>query len=119
VGTSVVTGSGAPTAGFVYKLVAIAREPGPEAPLLPVAKRSPGKATVGGRKWAYRTDDGRDVLRRQPAGSGRPLQAPLPPDDDVEAARRHCAWMLASLPEQLRRLEPGTPVPPAHLEEDA
>jgi nicotinate phosphoribosyltransferase len=119
VGTSVVTGSGSPTAGFVYKLVAIAREPGPEAPLLPVAKRSPGKATVGGRKWAYRTDDGREVLRRQPGGSGRPLQAPLPSDDDVEAARRHCARTLASLPEQLRRLQPGAPVPPAHLEEDA
>ena len=52
VGTSLVTGLGAPTAGFVYKLVSIGDEPG--AAQRAVAKRSPGKATVGGRKWAWR-----------------------------------------------------------------
>ena len=52
VGTSVVTGLGRPTAGFVYKLVAVTDEPG--APERPVAKRSPGKAGVGGRKWSWR-----------------------------------------------------------------
>jgi nicotinate phosphoribosyltransferase len=55
VGANVVTGLGVPTAGFVYKLVAIG-SPGarPEEPQVPVAKRSPGKASHGGRKWAWR-----------------------------------------------------------------
>lgn len=117
VGTALVTGSGAPTAGFVYKLVAIAREDGPDAPLEPVAKRSSGKATVGGRKWAYRTDDGYDVLRREPTGGGRPLQAPLPRADDPAAAREHCAAALAALPAQARRLDPGAPAWTADLED--
>jgi nicotinate phosphoribosyltransferase len=46
VGTSVVTGLGHPTAGLIYKLVAIEGRA--------VAKSSPGKATIGGRKWAWR-----------------------------------------------------------------
>jgi nicotinate phosphoribosyltransferase len=45
-GTAVVTGSGAPTAGLVYKLVEVAGRP--------VVKRSENKATVGGRKTALR-----------------------------------------------------------------
>ena len=45
-GTAVVTGSGAPTAGLVYKLV--------EVDGRPVVKRSENKATVGGRKTAVR-----------------------------------------------------------------
>jgi nicotinate phosphoribosyltransferase len=55
VGANVVTGMGAPTAGFVYKLVAIG-DPGdaPGTPQRPVAKRSAGKASFGGRKWAWR-----------------------------------------------------------------
>jgi nicotinate phosphoribosyltransferase len=55
VGANVVTGMGAPTAGFVYKLVAIG-DPGdgPGVPQRPVAKRSAGKASFGGRKWAWR-----------------------------------------------------------------
>ncbi|MDO4762120.1 MAG: nicotinate phosphoribosyltransferase [Corynebacterium sp.] len=47
VGTSVVTGSGAPTASLVYKLV--------EVDGLPVAKRSRNKNSVGGAKKAVRT----------------------------------------------------------------
>ncbi|WP_269079410.1 nicotinate phosphoribosyltransferase [Corynebacterium uterequi] len=46
VGTSVVTGSGAPTAGLVYKLVEVDGHP--------VAKRSSGKAMTGGTKRALR-----------------------------------------------------------------
>src|SRR3989442_10349774 len=46
VGTAVVTGSGAPTAGMVYKLV--------EVDGRPVAKRSENKASQGARKTAYR-----------------------------------------------------------------
>ena len=45
-GTSVVTGSGAPTAGLVYKLVEVDGHP--------VAKRSSGKVTYGGGKSALR-----------------------------------------------------------------
>lgn len=116
VGTSLVTGSGAPTAGFVYKLVAIAREPGPHAPLVPVAKRSSGKSTVGGRKWSYRTGDG-EVLRRAPGGDGRPLQVPLPSHDDPVAARDHCARVLASLPGHARSLAAGEPAWTAELED--
>jgi nicotinate phosphoribosyltransferase len=51
VGTNVVTGLGVPTAGFVYKLVAVGGRGGGQHP---VAKLSPGKASVGGRKWAWR-----------------------------------------------------------------
>jgi nicotinate phosphoribosyltransferase len=53
VGSNVVTGMGVPTAGFVYKLVAIGDGTGGGAQR-PVAKRSPGKASHGGRKWAWR-----------------------------------------------------------------
>jgi nicotinate phosphoribosyltransferase len=52
VGTSLVTGSGAPTAALVYKLVA--RADSDSGGLLPVAKRSVGKPGRGGRKWAIR-----------------------------------------------------------------
>ena len=53
VGTSLVTGSGAPTAALVYKMVARAEDDG-DGPLRPVAKRSVGKPSKGGRKWAAR-----------------------------------------------------------------
>ncbi|HEY9415336.1 MAG TPA: nicotinate phosphoribosyltransferase [Pseudonocardia sp.] len=46
VGTSLVTGSGAPTAGMVYKMV--------EVDGRPVAKRSSAKESRGGRKTALR-----------------------------------------------------------------
>jgi nicotinate phosphoribosyltransferase len=55
VGTSVVTGSGAPTCGMVYKLVA--RE-GADGVMTPVAKASTAKTSVGGRKAAARRLDG-------------------------------------------------------------
>ncbi|MFI6604586.1 nicotinate phosphoribosyltransferase [Nonomuraea sp. NPDC050536] len=54
VGTSLVTGSGVPTAALVYKLVA--RESA-NGKLEPVAKRSVGKPSRGGRKQAYRLLD--------------------------------------------------------------
>src|SRR5436190_9153884 len=57
VGTSLVTGSGHPTCGFVYKLVA--RE-GDAGEMVNVAKRSADKISVGGRKYALR--------RRSPDG---------------------------------------------------
>ncbi|MER7502336.1 nicotinate phosphoribosyltransferase [Nonomuraea pusilla] len=54
VGTSVVTGSGVPTAALVYKLVARETATGK---LEAVAKRSVGKPSRGGRKEAYRLID--------------------------------------------------------------
>src|ERR671928_500072 len=50
VGTSLVTGSGAPTVGMVYKLV--------ERDGVPVAKRSENKTSTGGRKHAVRRHEG-------------------------------------------------------------
>ena len=89
VGTSVVTGSGAPTCGMVYKLVARA---GDDGVLQPVAKASAAKTSVGGRKSAARRLDaeGRaeaEVLITGPDGAVatwspeeqtlRPLHVPL------------------------------------------
>ncbi len=123
VGTSVVTGSGAPTAGFVYKLVAIAGSDRPDAPMRPVAKASAGKSTHGGRKWAWRATgpDGRvrEVLRRDPAPvpGALPLQGPLTAYDDVAGARATCAAALAALPDGARDLSPGEPAWTAELED--
>jgi nicotinate phosphoribosyltransferase len=119
VGTSVVTGSGAPTVGFVYKLVAIAESDAPDAPMRPVAKTSTGKATTGGRKWAARLPD-REVLRLSPDGfppGARLLQEALGPGD-VAAARRRSAASLAELPANARRLAKGQPAWRAELQED-
>ncbi|MFC4138843.1 MULTISPECIES: nicotinate phosphoribosyltransferase [unclassified Microbacterium] len=56
VGTSVVTGSGYPTASMVYKLVARQDAAGS---WVPVAKASADKASKGGRKAAFRSlEDG-------------------------------------------------------------
>lgn len=55
VGTSVVTGSGAPAAGMVYKLVAHRDDAGE---WVSVGKRSEAKATVAGRKVPVRTMEG-------------------------------------------------------------
>src|SRR5581483_10080061 len=72
-----VTGSGAPTASMVYKLVARA-ESGqsgsgqPDGVLVPVAKRSPDKPSQGGRKYAYRRIDGDGVATAEVVGIGEP-----------------------------------------------
>ncbi len=55
VGTSLVTGSGHPTASMVYKLVSIADREGQRSGLRAVGKLSPGKKTIGGRKEVHRT----------------------------------------------------------------
>ena len=106
VGTSVVTGLDHPTSGLIYKLVAIeGRE---------VAKRSPGKATVGGRKWSWRLADRAEEHvatdpHRGPAG-GRPLQVAVMEGgrrvdtSDLAAARERCRRAVSELPagERLR-----------------
>ena len=110
VGTSLVTGSGAPTAGLVYKLVAIEDAAGQ---LQPVAKRSTDKSSVGGRKWAYRIGAS-EVLRLAPGGAGQALQQPLV--NDLAAARSRCAAALAALPASALLLDPGEPAWQAVLE---
>lgn len=55
-GTRVVTGSGHPTAGMVFKLV---QRTDPDGVVHQVAKKSSGKKSVGGFKYAYRAfEDG-------------------------------------------------------------
>ncbi|MCW3158166.1 nicotinate phosphoribosyltransferase [Micropruina sonneratiae] len=72
VGTSLVTGSGAPTCGFVYKLVARADTDEPDAALLPVAKKSVNKTSIGGRKFALRRLDARGKAEAEVIGIGAP-----------------------------------------------
>jgi len=57
VGSRVATGSGHPSAGMVYKLVAVADTDEPGAPLRPVAKTAVGKTSMGGHKTAFRELD--------------------------------------------------------------
>lgn len=66
VGTSVATGSGAPTAGFVYKLVSFE---GADGNWKSVAKKSAMKANIGGRKSAVRRLDSRGVATTEVIGS--------------------------------------------------
>lgn len=84
VGTSVVTGSGAPTCGMVYKLVA--RE-GPDGTLASVAKASRSKTSVGGRKAAARRLDAAGRATEEVLVTGR--------DDDVLAWRSDGADLRA------------------------
>lgn len=84
VGTSLVTGSGAPTCGMVYKLVA--RE-GSDGRLAPVAKASKAKESVGGRKSAARRldVDGRAVEEVVVDGPDEAVAAWAPADADLRA----------------------------------
>lgn len=86
VGTSLVTGSSAPTAGMVYKLVARENSAGA---VEPVAKASTGgKAGIGGRKRAARVVDGQGAAFEERVWSDpnyrwKSLTAPaLPPPGD-------------------------------------
>lgn len=119
VGTSLVTGSGAPTAGFVYKLVSREDDSGS---WVNVEKRSPGKVSAGGRKHATRRLlDGiatAEVLRLAPAPPGtaeRTLQQRVVRDGEVlaiptvEDARGRCRHSIAELPPQAMKLSPGDP----------
>ncbi|WP_283097625.1 nicotinate phosphoribosyltransferase [Frankia sp. AgB32] len=131
VGTSLVTGSGAPTAGFVYKLV--------EVDGAAVAKRSVGKSSRGGRKRVVRRHDpsGRAVAdvvlpgAAAPApaapvpvaGADRELLRPIMIDgravDDgltgaagTRRAREHHARAFAALPPTARDVRFGQPCLP-------
>jgi nicotinate phosphoribosyltransferase len=120
VGTSVVTGGGVPTAGFVYKLVAREGADG----WLPVEKRSVGKTSHGGRKWPARRHVNGVATAEQvwvgapgPARDDeRPLLQAVVRDGDMTAttslaeAREHCARARAALPPEASMLSDGEPV---------
>ncbi|MCU1422683.1 MAG: nicotinate phosphoribosyltransferase [Microbacteriaceae bacterium] len=128
VGTSVVTGSGSPAAGMVYKLVA---RRGDDGDWVSVAKRSPQKATVGGRKFPVRELSASGVATAEvihvgdPEGatnSHRSLLVPLIEEgvaverylgaEGTALAREHRAAAISELPPDAFRLGRGDPVIP-------
>lgn len=121
VGTSLVVGSGVPTAGLVYKLV--------EVDGRPVAKRSEHKASAGGRKQAWRRHRESGTATEEfvvlessnfePTERDRLLTIPFMAagetvtDISVAAAREHHREAVVALPWEalkLSRGEPGLPV---------
>jgi nicotinate phosphoribosyltransferase len=79
IGTSLVTGSGRPTCGFVYKLVARAADV--DGPLQSVAKKSTDKLSIGGRKWALRRKSADGLAELEVIGIG---EMPVDDGDDRE-----------------------------------
>lgn len=123
VGTSVVTGSGAPTAGFIYKLVEVEGRA--------VAKRSEDKSTRGGRKTAVRrhrptgtaTEEVIGVqVQPSPRDGDRVLQVPfvrggaLLDVPSLAASRDHLQHVLTTLPWQGLALSHGEPAIPTTYE---
>ena len=126
VGTQLVTGSGAPTAGMVYKLVARADDSGA---MVDVAKASKDKASVGGRKFALRRRDARGIAEAEVIGIG---DAPVDDGDDrtllvdyirqgrlvggehveLAAARERHEASVAELPRSAHQLSHGDPAIP-------
>ncbi|MFC7362522.1 nicotinate phosphoribosyltransferase [Nocardioides astragali] len=124
VGTQLVTGSGHPTCGFVYKLVAREGEGGE---LVSVAKKSSDKISIGGRKYALRRRSPDGTAEAEVVGIGEPpeddgddrsLLVPLVEAGEVvgratleEARTRHRA-SLAELPRAVTMMSAGEPVIP-------
>lgn len=132
VGTSVVTGSGSPAAQMVYKLVARRDAAGD---WVPVAKKSPDKVSVGGRKYPVRRLNGANIAVEEliyvgdgpeDTGSGssseRPLFVQFVRDGEIDEqftgpegarrAREHRAKILTELPADASRLGRGDPTLP-------
>jgi nicotinate phosphoribosyltransferase len=123
VGTSVVTGSGAPTAQMVYKLV--------EVDGVPVEKRSSHKESRGGYKAAMRPARPTGTILEEvvhPAGhppvtdsAARTLTVPLARggepvfDGDLADARARMAAALKSLPWEGLKLSTGEPAIPTRM----
>jgi nicotinate phosphoribosyltransferase len=130
VGTSLVTGSGAPTAALVYKLVARSTEFSGE--LEPVAKRSVGKPGRGGRKWAVRHRDEQGVAQSERVSLSPPDPGPLDREllvplirageivgrEGIEAARARHRAALAELPAYALQLSRGYPAIPTAFDPD-
>ncbi|MPZ94567.1 MAG: nicotinate phosphoribosyltransferase [Propionibacteriales bacterium] len=127
VGTALVTGSGHPTCGFVYKLVARTAGDDPDGPLVSVAKKSSDKISIGGRKWALRRRGADGIAQAEVLGIGAP---PVDDGDDREllvrlveqgrtvgheplsAARDRHQRSVAELPIEARHLSRGEPAIP-------
>ncbi|HET7429900.1 MAG TPA: nicotinate phosphoribosyltransferase [Nocardioides sp.] len=124
VGTQLVTGSGHPTCGFVYKLVA--RE-GDDGSMVSVAKKSVDKVSIGGRKYALRRRTSRGVAEAEVIGVGEPpaddgddrsLLVPLVRDGEVvgreslDDARARHRTARAELPRAAQQMSRGEPVIP-------
>jgi nicotinate phosphoribosyltransferase len=128
VGTSVVTGSGYPAAGFVYKMVAFKNE---LEQWHSVSKTSAKKTNVGGRKYAVRRHDETGVAVGEVIGSSheptavsgdRHLLVKLVdggiPDpiylgnEGTILARSHHALVKQNLPSVADRLTKGNPAIP-------
>jgi nicotinate phosphoribosyltransferase len=124
VGTQLVTGSGHPTCGFVYKLVA--RE-GSDGEMISVAKRSTAKVSIGGRKYALRRRSAAGVAEAEVVGIGEPpvddgddrsLLQPLVRSGEIvgreslDAARARHAAARAELPPAAQQMSRGEPVIP-------
>ena len=122
VGTELVGGSGHPTCGFVYKLVAREDDSGE---LVSVAKKSKDKASTGGRKYATRRLSAHGVAEAEVIGIGRPargdgddrdLLVPLvragevTGREDLQLARERHLRSRAELPLAARQLSRGEPV---------
>lgn len=131
VGTQVVVGSGHPTCGFVYKLVARAGEDGV---FVDVAKKSKDKVSIGGRKYALRRLEGGpggSTASAEVIGIGvppdgdsddRPLLVPLVRDGEIvgeeplATARERHARSREELPLAARKLQKGEPAIPTVFE---
>jgi nicotinate phosphoribosyltransferase len=124
VGTSLVTGSGHPTCGFVYKLVARA---GDDGVMVDVAKKSKDKVSIGGRKYALRRRNAKGCAEAEVIGIGeppvddgddRPLLVPLVRAgevvgrEDLETIRARHEAARGELPARARPLSRGEPVIP-------
>jgi nicotinate phosphoribosyltransferase len=123
VGTSLVTGSGAPTAGLVYKLVERSDSAAPDAPIRSVAKRSVGKPSRGGRKSVVRRIDGSGIAQAEVVSTGEPSpgphdRTPLVPlvrqgvivgREPLEDARARHRRALGELPPTALQLSRGEP----------
>jgi nicotinate phosphoribosyltransferase len=131
VGTSLVTGSGAPTAALVYKLVA-REDPQRPGQLMPVAKRSVGKPSKGGRKWAARQLDEAGIAHSELVADqpyfgerSRPLLRLLVSDgtsvgaEELGAARDRHRRAVAELPAYAHQLSRGYPAIPTIFEPDS
>lgn len=136
VGTRVVTGSGAPTASMVYKLVS---RQGDDGEWVNVAKAAANKASVGGRKFALRrlNERGRataEVIgvgeRPENDGNDRELLVQFVKDGVLQdgwtgsegvrrAVQRHHD-SVQELPGVAKRMTSGEPViPTTYLTEEA
>lgn len=116
-GTRVVTGSGHPTASMVYKLVEIENN---EGKMLPVAKKSDSKQSIGGQKHAYRQyKDGKlfkEVFttdKRRPEGF-TPVQRLLydgkPIFTELENVRKFHQETIEKLPKEALLISAGKPL---------